>query len=110
MSSNQHFTEHSVSNDKVFSQQVAIASLLTQTGQAHHLYEQAILKGVYDQQWPTWYADYALKQGIEHLLERPLTLEQMSQLLQEVNEQYEAENPPISWANYSAQKLLKASE
>lgn len=39
-----------------------LAKLIKQAADAHHLYEQKELKGVRDEDWPTWYAQWILKQ------------------------------------------------
>jgi hypothetical protein len=82
-----------------------ISSLLTQAGMAHHEYEQNTLKGVYDRNWAIWYADYILTNGLNKLLKTSLTVEQLTQLLVQTNSQYEAENPPQSWSDYTAEKI-----
>jgi hypothetical protein len=85
-----------------------VASLLDRAGNAHHHYEQTVLNGVYDRDWPIWYAEYALEHGLGKLLAQSLTLEQLSQFLDRSNEQYEAENPDRSWADYTAQKIVES--
>ncbi len=45
-----------------------IESLLIQAEQAHGQYEQTILNGIYDRDWASWYANYAIDQGIEKVL------------------------------------------
>ena len=85
-----------------------IASLLSQAGNAHHHYEQTVLKGVYDLDWHIWYAEYALEHGLGNLLDRSLTLERLSEFLSQSNEQYERENTDRSWADYTAQKLVES--
>jgi hypothetical protein len=85
-----------------------IASLLTQAGNAHHHYEQTVLNGVYDRDWHIWYAEYAIEHGLNKLLERALTLEQLSQFLSQTNDRYEAEKSARSWANYTAQKIVES--
>ena len=42
----------------------AINALLVETQQAHGVYEAAELNGVYDQDWPRWYAAFAVEHGI----------------------------------------------
>lgn len=37
-----------------------LTSALQAAGSAHHEYEQTTLKGVYDEQWPMFYAAYVL--------------------------------------------------
>jgi hypothetical protein len=82
-----------------------ISSLLSQAGMAHHEYEQDILKGVYDRDWAMWYADYALKNGLNKLLNTSFTLEQLTQLLVQTDQQYEADTSAQSWSDYTAQKI-----
>jgi hypothetical protein len=74
-----------------------IANLLSQAGSAHHHFEQTVLKGVYDQEWPTWYADYVTGHGLGELLTRPVTVEQLGRFL--------AENSKLGWADYTAQQI-----
>lgn len=85
-----------------------ISSLLTQAGMAHHEYEQNILKGVYDRDWASWYADYALTNGLNKLLNASLTVEQLTQLLVQTDKQYEAETPTQSWSDYTAEKMCSS--
>jgi hypothetical protein len=87
---------------------MAITSLLFQAGKAHHDYEQNVLKGVYDRDWPIWYAEYAIKRGLGNLLNRPLTPQKLSQFLSRSNKQYQAENPQQTWAEYTAQKMVQS--
>jgi hypothetical protein len=84
-----------------------VAALLVEAGKAHHEYEQRVLQGVYDRDWAIWYAEYTLDRGLNKLLVRSLTLVELGQLLSEINQQYEAENSPLSWAEYTAQKILQ---
>jgi hypothetical protein len=88
--------------------EMEIASLLTQAGNAHHHYEQTVLNGVYDHDWSIWYAEYAIEHCLGKLLERSLSLEQLSQFLSQTNDRYEAEKPDQSWANYTAHKILNS--
>lgn len=83
-----------------------IAALLSQAGEAHHEYEQNQLGGEYDQDWPTWYANYINEQGLGKLLNRQVNTEQLSQFLSQSNEEYKKSNPGQSWTDYTAGKLL----
>ncbi len=82
-----------------------IANLLSQAGSAHHVFEQTILKGVYDQEWPAWYAQYVIEHGLNDLLGRPVTVEQLGRFLAENYELYKRENSKLSWADYTAQQI-----
>jgi hypothetical protein len=82
-----------------------IASLLSQAGSAHHQFEQTVLKGVYDQEWPAWYAEYVIAHGLNDLLPNPVTIEQLSRFLAENYEVYKKENSKLGWADYTAQQI-----
>lgn len=82
-----------------------IAALLSQAGSAHHQFEQTILKGVYDQEWPAWYADYVIRHSLQELLPVPVTTEQLSRFLAENYELYKQENSKLGWADYTAQQI-----
>ncbi|MFN8456324.1 MAG: hypothetical protein U0401_16925 [Anaerolineae bacterium] len=83
-----------------------IAQLLSQAGSAHHVFEQTVLKGVYDQEWPHWYAEYVVEHGLGQLLEREVTVEQVSRFFTENYEVYKKENSVLGWADYTAQHML----
>ncbi|MBE7555460.1 MAG: hypothetical protein HS126_30790 [Anaerolineales bacterium] len=82
-----------------------IAMLLSQAGSAHHHFEQTALKGVYDQEWPAWYADYAIQHSLGELLPTPVTVEQLGRFLAENYEVYQQENSKLGWADYTAQQI-----
>lgn len=82
-----------------------IAMLLSQAGSAHHHFEQTALKGVYDQEWPAWYVDYAIQHGLGELLPTPVTVERLSRFLAENYEVYKRENSKLGWADYTAQEI-----
>jgi hypothetical protein len=83
-----------------------ISALLAQASSAHHQYEQTILKGL-DQDWPTWYANYVIQNGLVELLNQPVTVEQISQFFRQRNEDYEREHTAQDWADYTAQKIIE---
>lgn len=84
-----------------------IEALLIQAERAHGEYERSALNGVYDQNWADWYARYAIEQGIETLISRQFSVEQLSQFLSQSYEQYKAASSEQTWAVYTAQLLLK---
>ena len=59
----------------------AINALLVETQQAHGAYEAAELNGVYDQDWPRWYAAYAVEHGISALAEHDITTDELAAFL-----------------------------
>ena len=84
-----------------------IDALLVQAGEAHGGYEETELNGVYDQEWPRWYAAYAVEHGIGDVLGHPVTTDQLAAFLDSSNrdlEQVEAElREP--WATYTARRI-----
>lgn len=83
-----------------------IAKLLAEAGSAHHYFEQVVLKGVYDQDWPAWYADYILEHGLNTLLEQPVNKEGFSQFLFESNELRKQQTPEPDWVDYTAREIV----
>ena len=65
-----------------------IANLLDKTLAAHSLHEKRELNGVYDQDWPAWYAAYLVEHGIGDLLGQAITPEQLAGLLKQYDEDY----------------------
>jgi len=84
-----------------------IADLLSQAGSAHHHYEQTELKGVYDQNWAAWYADYVIEHGLNKLLPQSVTVAQLSQFLTESNRGYEQTGKRQTWADFTAADLIQ---
>jgi hypothetical protein len=83
-----------------------IAKLLSQAGSAHHHFERTVLKGVYDQEWPAWYADYVITHGLGELLPAPVTVEQLGRFLADNYELYKREDSSkLGWADYTAQQI-----
>jgi hypothetical protein len=85
----------------------AISKLLAETGQAHGRYEETELKGVYDQEWPTWYAAYAVEHGMSELIGHPITAEQLAAYFRTTNAEFEQMDPKPAdpWAVYTARRI-----
>jgi hypothetical protein len=83
-----------------------IANLLDKTLAAHSLHEQRELNGVYDQEWPAWYAAYLVEHGIGELLGNAITAEQLARLLKQYDVEYRAQPRPEGWPDYYAAQLL----
>lgn len=82
-----------------------ITALLVAAGNAHHQYEQTVLKGVYDQDWPEWYARYCLEQGLNTLLTQTLTLEECRDFFQQSYQAFQLAQAR-NWADYTARQLV----
>ena len=85
----------------------AVKALLVETMEAHGTFEETELNGVYDQEWPRWYAAYAVEHGIGSLLGRPLTADELAAFLASSNAEFERTEPkPMEpWAAYTARRL-----
>lgn len=84
-----------------------VRKLLNQTGSAHGRYEETVLNGVYDQNWPEWYAGYAVNHGLGSLMGREITAEEFSRFLAASYEDYKQANLGLSWDEYTARKMLE---
>jgi hypothetical protein len=85
--------------------QSAVASLLREASAAHGVYEENELNGVYDRNWPDWYAAYLAQHGLGDILHTTITVEQLSRLLRLCDEAYNREQPGMSWPEYYAQRI-----
>jgi hypothetical protein len=85
----------------------ALSALLVETEQAHGKYEAAELNGVYDQEWPRWYAAYAVEHGIGDLIGHPVTADEMAQVFVSKNAEFEQTTPKPTepWADFVARRL-----
>lgn len=85
----------------------AINALLVRAEEAHGTYEAAELNGVYDQDWPQWYAAYVVENGIGALLGHDVTSDELAQILVTSNEEFErldAESRE-AWAGYTSRRI-----
>ncbi|MBA3740738.1 MAG: hypothetical protein H0W98_06305 [Chloroflexi bacterium] len=85
----------------------AIKDLLGRAEEAHALFEATELDGVYDHQWPHWYAVYAVDHGIGPMLGHDVTADQLAAFLASSYAEFERLDPRPSepWAEYAASRL-----
>lgn len=85
----------------------AIEALLEETGNAHGVYEETELNGVYHDEWAEWYAAYAVEHGLPGLLGRPVNAEELARFLADSNTEFERASPKpnASWAAYTARRI-----
>ena len=90
----------------------ALAALLTETEAAHGVYESTELNGVYDEQWPQWYAAYAVEHDIGALLGREVSAEELARTLSAAYQEFQATNPSTSepWQAFVARRLVRRPE
>jgi hypothetical protein len=85
----------------------AISALLVEAERAHGVYESAELNGVYDQEWPRWYAAYAVEHGMSALVEHEITPEQLAAFLARSYAEFERADPRPAepWVDYIARRI-----
>ena len=85
----------------------AISRLLSETERAHGDYEAKELAGVYDQDWPQWYATYAVEHGLGELLGHDVAADQLAAFLASTFEAFKAADPKPAngWAAWTAQRI-----
>ena len=84
-----------------------IILLLHRTGNAHGQYETTVLNGVYDVNWAPWYADWAIQNGLNELLGTRFDAGSLGRLLHDINEDHRREGYGLSWAEYTARRLVQ---
>ena len=86
----------------------AVSALLNKTEAAHGAYETAELDGVYDQDWPAWYATHAVEQGIGVILGHPIAAEELARFLAGTFADFKAAEPTPTdgWAVYAARRIV----
>jgi len=84
-----------------------VAALLGRAKRAHGAYEASELGGVYDEEWPRWYATYALDNGLPALLGREVTVEALTELLADSWATYDAADPAPAepWEVHAAGRI-----
>jgi len=90
-------------NDRI----AGVEAILAQTEAAHGAYEAAELHGVYDQAWATWYAAYAVDQGIGDALGRPISPADLAAFFVRswADRTATDRDSPDSWAAWTARRL-----
>lgn len=83
----------------------ALEMLLIRAGSAHGAYEARELGGVYDQDWPQWYAAYLLEHGLTDLLASMPIHAQVAAWLQACDTAYRAERPAMPWPAFYAARI-----
>jgi hypothetical protein len=85
----------------------AVAALLAEAQQAHGVYEATELNGVYDREWPRWYAGYVVDHGIGDLLGRDVDADRLADLLEAGYAEFERlePSPAESWSDYLGRRI-----
>jgi hypothetical protein len=87
----------------------AITALLAETEAAHGEFEATELKGVYDKEWASWYASYAVDHGIGERLGHDVTADRLAEFLAMSYAEFEQANPMPGepWARYLAGRIVQ---
>jgi hypothetical protein len=86
----------------------AVAALLRETQTAHSAYEANDLGGVFDQEWPAWYAAYLLDHGLRDLLPgaESLDIDNLTAMLARLAADYEREEQTSPWPDVYARRIV----
>lgn len=84
-----------------------LSELLQQAKAAHHDFEVMELGGGMDEQWPAWYAQYLLDNGLAGLLGRQPDGDSLAALLEQGSREHKAASSSEDWASYTARYLLE---
>jgi hypothetical protein len=84
-----------------------IARRLKEASAAHFEYEQTVLKGVYDQQWAEWYADYLIAHDWNALFRSAWNVPQLADALRRAHADQRANAPETVWQEHYAELLVK---
>lgn len=88
----------------------AVEALLSETEAAHGAYESAELGGVYDQDWPAWYAAYAVDHGLGDVIGRDVTANDLAALLTRAYADFETTDRTETWQAYVARRIAEQRE
>ena len=85
-----------------------VTALLIRAEKAHGAYETTELNGVYDEQWPRWYADWAVGHGVGTTLGHDVTADRLADLLAGGYGEFEQLDPTPAegWAAYVARRIV----
>lgn len=82
-----------------------VQALLARAKTAHGEYEATALGGVYDEQWPVWYAGYLVENGLSDLLGRPLSPDKVAAFLEASSTEQERVAPDEPWERFTARQM-----
>ena len=85
----------------------ALETLLAETESAHGEYEATELHGGYDDEWARWYAQYAVDHGIDKVLGRAITADELAGFLARSWDEAQRSDPKRSepWPAYTARRI-----
>jgi hypothetical protein len=86
----------------------AVAALLRETETAHGNYETNVLGGVFDEEWPAWYATYLLDHSLSDYLPgaENLDVANLTTMLARLAADYERGEQTGPWPDVYAQGIV----
>lgn len=88
----------------------AVTNLLLEAELHHGAYEARDLGGVYDRDWASWYAEYAIEHGLHDALGRATPLDRVGPFLARAYAEFEQRDPRPDrgeWAGYIARRIVE---
>jgi hypothetical protein len=84
-----------------------LEALLAASAAAHGVYEERELNGVYDEDWPRWYAGYAVAHGLGELVGRAVTVDEVATFFASSWDEIKATDPKPTepWAVLMARRV-----
>jgi len=85
----------------------SVEALFVRAQEAHHEFEATELNGVYDDEWPRWYAEYAVENGLGRLVGHAIASDRLGQFLADSYAEFEVAEPKPSepWPAYIAGRI-----
>ena len=85
----------------------AITALLLEAEQAHGVYETIELNGVYDQDWPRWYAAHVIEHGLADIVGHVAPLDRVTMVLETAYAEFDRADPKpaASWAEHLGRRM-----
>ena len=85
-----------------------VAALLREAATAHGVYETNVLGGVFDEEWPAWYAAYLLDHGLGDLLPgaESLDVDNLTAMLARLAADYERGEQASPWPDVYARGIV----
>lgn len=86
--------------------QIALADLLRRTQSAHHEHQENDLGGKTNEDWPQWYAQFLIENGIADFISKKPKQADLSSFLKQSYERFEANAGKGDWGNFVAGEIL----
>ena len=86
--------------------EVTLAARLSQAEAAHGVYEREQLAGVFDEEWPRWYAEYLVAHGVSEVAPELADVERLTVMLAACDAAHRSEGSSEEWEPFYARRML----